>query len=69
MKTLFIQLFQSALHVKLNTLKEPCTFKGKCGVKAEIFIFNFFTGPLIQIIVEGRWTILKDRAFQQCIAT
>ena len=49
---------------ELNTLKESCTFKGKCAVNAENFICD-----LIKIIFEGRRTILKERAFQQCIAT
>jgi len=64
-----MQYFQSMLHAKLNTLKEPCTFNEKCAVNAEIFIGNFLTGPLIKIIFIGQRTILKERAFQQCIAT
>ena len=64
-----MQYFQRTLQVELNTLKEPCTFKGKCAVNAEICICNFLTGPLIKTTFEGRRTILKERAFQQCIAT
>jgi len=32
--------FQRTLHVELNTLKESCTFKGKCAVNGENFICN-----------------------------
>ena len=64
-----MQYFQSTLQVELNTLKEPCTFKDKCAVNAEIFICNFFTGPLINQIFKGRRTILKERTFQQCKET
>ena len=64
-----IQSFQRTLQAKLNTLKESCTFKGKCAVNAENFICDLQTGPLKKIIFEGRRTILKERAFQQCIAT
>ena len=46
-----MQYFQRKLQAKLNTLKEPGTFKGKCVVNAEIFICNFLTGPLMKIIL------------------
>ena len=64
-----MQYFQRTLQAKLNTLKESSTFKGKCAVNTEIFICKFLTGPLIKIFFNGRRTILKERAFQQCIAT
>ena len=59
-----MQYFQRTLQAELNTLKEPCTFKGKCAVNAKIFICNFLTGPSIKIIFIGRRTILTERAFQ-----
>ena len=52
-----------------QSLKEPCTFKGKCAVNAEIFICNFIAGPFNKTIFNGRRTVLKERAYQQCIAT
>ena len=64
-----MQYFQRTLQAELNTLKESCTFKGKCAVNAEIFKCNFLTGPLIKKNFEGRRTILTEIAFQQCIAT
>ena len=63
-----MQYFQSTLHAKLNILKKSSTFKGKCAVNAEIFLCNLLTGPL-NMIFKGQWTILKERAFQQCTAT
>ena len=64
-----MQYFQRTLQAELKTLKESCTFKGKCAVNAEIFVCNFLTGPFIKIIFNGRRTVLEERAFQQCIAT
>ena len=64
-----MQYFERTLQAELNTLKEPCTLKGKCAVNAEIFICNFLTDPLINLIFKGQRTILKERAFQQCKAT
>ena len=58
-----IQYFQMTMQATLNTLKEPCSFKGKCSVNADIFICNFITGPLIKTIIEGHQAILKERAF------
>ena len=39
-----------------------------CGKRSELYMW-FKDWPLIKIIFEGRRTILKERAFQQCIAT
>ena len=36
-----MQYFQRTLQAEFNTLKESCTFKGKCAVNAEILICNF----------------------------
>ena len=41
-----MQYFQRMLQAELNSLKESCTFKGKCAKNTEIFICNFLTGPL-----------------------
>ena len=57
------------LHAKPYILKEPCTFKDKCAVNAEILICNLITDPLIKTIFEGPRKILKERAFKKCIAT
>ena len=38
-------------------------FQGQMFVKRCKLYFNLLTGPLIKIIFEGRWTILKERAF------
>ena len=43
-------IFPSTRHTELNSLKEPCTFKGKCAVNAENFICNLLTGPLVKMI-------------------
>ena len=62
-------IFQSTLHAKPYTLEKSCTFKDKCAVNAEIFICNLLIGPLINMTFKGQRTTLKERAFQQCIAT
>ena len=53
----------------LDTLEKASTFKGKCVVNAENFKCNLQTGPLTNMLFEGRQTMLKARAFQHCIAT
>ena len=62
-------IFQSTLHAKPYTLKEPCTFKEKCAVNAENFMCDLLSGPLRNIIFKEQRTIFKERAFEQCIAT
>ena len=57
--------FPSALHGRLHTWEKSSTFKGKCVVNAVNFISNLLTGPLIKMVFEGPWTILKARAFQE----
>ena len=54
---------------KLNSCKESSTFKCKCVVNPENFICDLQTGPLINMIFKGQWTILKERALQKCTAT
>jgi len=60
--------FPSTRHTELNSLKEPCTFKGKCAVNTENFKCNLLTGPFIKMIFEGRWTVLKANPIEWCIA-
>lgn len=48
-----IQYFQRTLQAKLNTLKESCTFKGKCAVNAEIFICSC----VLYLIGSGRTSL------------
>jgi len=48
---------------------DTSTFKGKFAVNAKHFKCNLQTGPLINMNFEGGRTLLKARAFQQCIAS
>ena len=61
--------FQSTLHAKLNTWEKSSTLKGKWSVNAVNLICNLLTGLLTKMIFEGQRTLLKARAFEQCVAT
>jgi len=57
------------VNIELSTWEDAGTFKTKYAVNAENFICNIQSGPLINLILMGWRTILKERGFEQCTAT
>ena len=69
LKVSYLAKYVQDVNIELSTWEKLITFKGKFAVNAVKRKCNLLTGLLKKLIFYGRWTILKERAFQQCIAT
>jgi len=61
--------FQRPLRDEHNFFKINSKFKGKCSLNAEHFKRYLRDGPLLKVWFYSMWTMLKERAFEQRIAT
>ena len=61
--------FGTLLSVKPTFYKGTCPLEWKCSLNAELFKRKLRLIPFIKIYKNSQWTLLKERAFEWCIAT